>query len=269
MRLKKIMSTVLIFLPLGMLGQMPIYIVDAFTDKVFSGNPAAVCPLQEWLSDDVLQSIAFENNLSETAFFVKDNDMYQLRWFTPETEVDLCGHATLASAYVIFEHLNFQGPTIVFDTKSGRLTVWKKNDILYMDFPAIATSPVEIPDSLVKSLGVKPEEVLKGPELYLAVFENEDEIKAIKPDFGFMEKLDKSIIVTAKGNNSIDFVSRFFAPNVGIPEDPVTGFAHCALVPYWAGKLKKTDFQAFNYQGAGGSCIANTGAKGSYWEGRP
>lgn len=232
--------------------EIPIYIIDAFTDKRFSGNPAAVCPLSEWLEDDVLQSIASENNLSETAFFVKDKDIYNLRWFTPEVEVDLCGHATLASAYVIFKHLNYEYSEIVFETKSGRLTVKKEKDILYMDFPVIDTSPVEIPEKLIQSLGAKPKEVLQGSWLYLAVFENESEIKTLNPDFSIMKKLEKDVVVTAKGNKSADFVSRCFAPSVGIPEDPVTGSSHCALVLYWSRKLKKTHFHALQLSKRGG-----------------
>jgi PhzF family phenazine biosynthesis protein len=224
--------------------KIPIYIIDAFTDKRFSGNPAAVCPLSEWLEDDVLQSIASENNLSETAFFVRDEGIFNLRWFTPEVEVDLCGHATLASAYVIFKHLKYEHSEIVFETKSGRLTVKKDNNILLMEFPALETSPIEVPEILTQCLGIKPKEVLQGSWLYMAVFENEGEIKKISPDFSLMKKLDKDVVVTAKGNDSADFVSRCFAPSVGIPEDPVTGSSHCALVPYWSEKLMKSKFKA-------------------------
>jgi PhzF family phenazine biosynthesis protein len=244
--------TVLILLPSVVTSQIPVYIIDAFTDKVFTGNPAAVCPLSEWLEDNVLQSIAFENNLSETAFFVKAEDTYSLRWFTPATEVDLCGHGTLASAYVLFEYLGYRDSTILFETKSGRLTVTKKNDILYMNFPAIATSPIETPETLVKSLGAKPREVLLGSGLYLVVFETENEIKMLSPDFHIMKKLNKAVVVTAKGGRSVDFVSRCFIPHLGIPEDPVTGYAHCALVPYWAGILKNTHFQALQLSERGG-----------------
>lgn len=232
--------------------EVPIYIIDAFTDKRFSGNPAAVCPLSEWLEDDVLQSIASENNLSETAFFVRDENIFELRWFTPEVEVDLCGHATLASAYVIFEHLKYEHSEIVFETKSGCLTVKKDKDILLMEFPALETSPIEIPETLIECLGTKPKELLQGSWLYLAVFENESEVKKIIPDFGLMKKLGKDVVVTAKGSDSADFVSRCFAPSVGIPEDPVTGSSHCALVPYWSGKLKKSKFKASQLSKRGG-----------------
>jgi PhzF family phenazine biosynthesis protein len=241
------------FIQLSTHNSLSIYIIDAFTDKKFTGNPAAVCPLSEWLEDNVLQSIASENNLSGTAFFVKDKDIYNLRWFTPEVEVNLCGHATLASAYVIFEHLNYEGSEIVFETKNGRLTVKKKNDILLIDFPAITTSPIEIPEKLIQSLGAKPREVLLGSWLYLAIFDNESEIKALNPDFSLMRELDKSVVVTAIGNKSVDFVSRCFAPDVGIPEDPVTGSSHCALVPYWAGKLNKTYFRVRQLSKRGGN----------------
>lgn len=234
------------------INEVSIYIVDAFTEKGFKGNPAAVCPLSEWLDDDLLQSIASENNLSETAFLVKNGDIYELRWFTPEVEVDLCGHGTLASAHVLFEHLGYNNSQIVFETSSGRLII-KRNEGLYlMDFPAIHTTPVKAPKILEKCLGEKPIEVLMGPWLYLVVFDNDEKIKRINPDFDLMKKLKKDVVVTARGRDDKDFVSRCFAPNVGIPEDPATGSAHCALAPYWADRLGKTTFYAQQLSRRGG-----------------
>ena len=223
---------------------IPLYIIDAFTENRFAGNPAAVCPLKEWLDDKTLQSIAEENNLSETAFFTQENGVFRLRWFTPKVEVNLCGHATLASAYVLFEHLKYDDSQIIFETKSGQLTVKKDGDLLLMDFPAYKPVPLNMPEQLIQGLRSKPLEVLQSPDTYLAVYDNEDEILSIVPDFSLIEKLDMNcVIVTAKGKKS-DFVSRFFAPKMGVPEDPVTGSAHCTLIPYWAEKLNKTSFYA-------------------------
>jgi len=224
--------------------KIPIYQVDAFTSKLFSGNPAAVCPLEAWLDPDLLLNIAAENNLSETAFFVKKNDFYELRWFTPEIEVDLCGHATLATGFVLFNHLNYNDGEIKFETKSGRLMVQRSGDLITLDFPARPPEKTDPPDRLTEGLGKKPLEVYKSRD-YLALFETEKEVLSIQPDFKILEKLDAlGIIITARGDTS-DFVSRFFAPAAGIDEDPVTGSAHTTLVPYWAKKLNKTKFHAF------------------------
>jgi PhzF family phenazine biosynthesis protein len=231
---------------------IPLYIVDAFTDKPFSGNPAAVCPLNEWLDDSLLQSIAAENNLSETAFFVLKGDGYHLRWFTPVVEVPLCGHATLASAYVLFNHLGFAREEIVFETVGGELRVRRKDDLLLMNFPARDPQPVEAPEQLIQGLGLAPVEVCQSEETYLVVYENENIIQAVKPDFPVLEQLDNpDIIITAQGKTS-DFVSRFFAPKVGVPEDPVTGSAHCTLIPYWAQKLNKNSLRAQQVSKRGG-----------------
>ena len=220
--------------------KIPIFVIDAFTEKRFSGNPAAVCPLSKWLPDETLQAIAAENNLSETAFFVGEGEIFNLRWFTPKVEVNLCGHATLASAYVLFQHLDYDRPEIVFDTKSGELRVQKTEDLLVMDFPARNPVSCDIPEALVRGLGAGPIEVLQSVGTYMAVFESEKDILAMTPNFSLIEQLDvRCVIVTSEGSSS-DFVSRFFAPQVGIPEDPVTGSAHCTLVPYWAEKLNKT-----------------------------
>jgi PhzF family phenazine biosynthesis protein len=231
---------------------VPVYIVDAFTDKPFSGNPAAVCPLPEWINDSILQNIAAEINLSETAFFVKRGEVYELRWFTPEVEVDLCGHGTLAAAHVIFDHLNYGNSQIEFATKSGGLTVSRNKELYLMDFPSIVTTPQEYPEILEQSLGAEPDEVLVGSWLYLAVYEDGNVIGNLDPDLVLMEKLGKAVVVTAKGSDDIDFVSRCFSPDVGIPEDPVTGSAHCALVPYWSARLNKTTFFARQLSRRGG-----------------
>ncbi len=222
---------------------VPLYQIDAFTEKIFGGNPAAVCPLEGWVDEVMLQSIAAENNLSETAFFVPKGEEFELRWFTPEVEVDLCGHATLASAFVVFNHMAWRGKEIVFHTRSGPLTVRREGDLLAMDFPAKKPEPATPPPALAEGLGAEPVAVLKTRD-YLAVFDTEEEILAIEPDFNRLKTVDAlGIIATAKGKES-DFVSRFFAPSVGVPEDPVTGSAHCTLIPYWAKRLAKKKLEA-------------------------
>ncbi|MDH7464335.1 PhzF family phenazine biosynthesis protein [Chitinophagaceae bacterium 26-R-25] len=224
---------------------LPIYVVDAFADKLFQGNPAAVCPLQEWLPDDVMQKLAFENNLSETAFFVKEEEHYHVRWFTPDFEVDLCGHATLASAYVIFNFIARKAKTITFNSKSGILTVTKTDEgLIQLDFPAYVPEPVDsaVP-ALLKGLNIIPQKILKAKN-YLLLYESEEEVKKIVPDFNSLNALGSTrVIVTAQGT-SVDFVSRFFVPNSVIMEDPVTGSAHSTLVPYWSKKLGKTKLVA-------------------------
>ena len=223
---------------------IPIYQVDAFTDKLFGGNPAAVCPLEEWLNAELLQNIAAENNLSETGFFVKKENGFELRWFTPAVEVELCGHGTLASAHVIFNHLGYDEEQIVFSTASGELRVTNKKGLLTLDFPSTPPSPAEVKSELIQGLGMRPIEVHKSRD-YLALFESEDDILSIEPNFDVLRKLDcLGVIVTAKGKNS-DFVSRFFAPAVGINEDPVTGSAHTTLIPFWAGRLNKNVLHAY------------------------
>lgn len=218
-----------------------IYQVDAFTDKVFSGNPASVCPLNEWLNDELMQKIAMENNLAETAFYVKKNDRYEIRWFTPKVEVDLCGHATLAAAYVLFTHENHFGNVINFYShRSGELTVTKQNEFLTLNFPTDIYKNVELTSELTNGFDILPKEALKGKTDYVLVFENETQIKNIKPYLHQIATLGgRGVIVTAKGD-SVDFVSRFFAPQAGIDEDPVTGSAHTTLTPYWSNKLGKT-----------------------------
>lgn len=229
------------------------YQVDAFTDKAFGGNPAAVVPLSCWLEDGLLQAIAEENNLSATAFFVAAEPGYQLRWFTPTQEVDLCGHATLAAAQVIFEHLGETRPAISFATRSGELRVERKGRLLEMNFPSCPPKPCALPPILVQALGQSPIEVVAASD-YLVLFDTEASVRSLVPDQGLLAQLElRGVIVTAPGTDS-DFVSRFFAPKFGIPEDPVTGSAHCALVPYWAGRLGKNRLDARQLSKRGG-CI--------------
>lgn len=228
------------------------YQVDAFAASVFEGNPAAVCPLESWLEDELLQAIAEENNLSETAFFVPSEEGFELRWFTPVSEVDLCGHATLATAHIIFEVLGFTQPSITFETRSGDLFVKKRGQQLEMDFPACPPAPCKMPEGLVQGLGHQPVEVLAADD-YLAVFDSEATIRAITPDHALLRQLDlRGVIVTAPGTD-VDFVSRFFAPKFGINEDPVTGSAHCELAPYWTKRLGKNLLQARQVSKRGGN----------------
>jgi PhzF family phenazine biosynthesis protein len=233
--------------------RIPVYQVDAFTSEVFSGNPAAVCILDEWIDDNRLQSIAAENNLSETAFLVQTATGFDLRWFTPVTEVELCGHATLASAFVQFVCRKWGSETIGFQTrKSGQLTVTRQDDILIMDFPARPVYARTPPDGLIQALRVTPQKVFASAEDLMVVLDDEKSVVDVQPDFGELERVDcRGIIITSKGDRS-DFVSRFFAPKVGIPEDPVTGSAHCVLIPYWARVLAKKELHAFQVSKRGG-----------------
>ena len=230
--------------------QLPIYQVDAFTPKLFGGNPAAVCPLEEWLPDDLLQAIAAENNLSETAFYVGRASRCHLRWFTPGREVDLCGHATLATAHVILNVLPNEAGQVVFDTRSGELTVKRDGDRLVMDFPSKPPKPCDPPAGMLEALGGEPLEFLRG-QYYLAVYGSEAEVGGLKPNFHALSKMDDAVIVTAPGDEA-DFVSRFFAPTFGIDEDPVTGSAHCTLVPFWAERQCKSWFDARQISDRGG-----------------
>ncbi len=233
---------------------LPFYQIDAFTENRFGGNPAAVCPLESWLPKKTLQNIAAENNLSETAFFISKENGFELKWFTPKTEVDLCGHATLAAAFVIFKHLGFSKKEIEFQTKSGLLKVSNTQGLLSMDFPATKAEVVEDPYDLIFGLGIKPLKVLKSRD-YLAVYNKESEIKALKPNFAQLKKLEcLGVIATAKGDEC-DFVSRFFAPAVGINEDPVTGSAHTTLIPFWSEKLKKSKMIAKQISKRGGELL--------------
>lgn len=225
--------------------KLKIYQVDAFADKVFSGNPAAVCPLKKWLPDSIMQNIAMENNLSETAFYVKQGNDYLIRWFTPTVEVDLCGHATLATAHVLFNHENHSGNEITFhSSRSGVLKVNRYNHLLTLDFPADNLIKIEWPEEMIPGFNVSPVEAYKGKTDYMLVFENEDQVKNIQPNLLVISTWKvRGVIVTAKGK-SADFVSRFFGPQSGVNEDPVTGSAHTSLAPYWSDKLGKTELSA-------------------------
>jgi len=238
--------------------KVPIYQVDAFTSEVFSGNPAAVCILESWIDDKSLQSIAAENNLSETAFLVPNANGFDLRWFTPVTEIALCGHATLASAFVLFACRHWPADIIRFETrKSGQLVVTKRGDLLDMDFPARAARAQASPAGLNEALGVTPEKVFgfepKGDRMVvMAVLASENAVRGVRPDFSALARVEcRGAIVTAKGDRS-DFVSRYFGPRVGVLEDPVTGSAHCLLVPYWAGVLGKNVLHAVQVSKRGG-----------------
>lgn len=233
---------------------LTLYQVDAFASRVFTGNPAAIVPLEEWLPDGVMQSIALENNLAETAFFVKQGGRYGLRWFTPEQEIDLCGHATLASAYVIFETLEPGRAHVAFDSRSGELTVTKEEGgLLALDFPSRPPQRVEPCAGLLEALGGRPREVWASRD-YMVTYESAGEVRALKPNMLGLCGLDRfAVIVTAPGETvGVDFVSRFFAPEAGVPEDPVTGSAHCTLIPYWAGRLGKMKLAARQVSPRGG-----------------
>ncbi len=224
---------------------MKLYQIDAFAEKVFTGNPAAVCPLESWPDDTLLQSIAEENNLAETAFYVPVEGGYELRWFTPNTEVELCGHATLAAAFVLFHHEGHHGDSITFYSRhSGILTVEKKDDFLTLDFPVDTWNEVPISDNLTAGFSLFPKEAYKGKTDYLLIFESEKEIKSIIPDITAISKvMARGIIISAPGDE-VDFVSRFFAPRCSVSEDPVTGSAHTTLTPFWAKRLGKTKMTA-------------------------
>jgi PhzF family phenazine biosynthesis protein len=233
---------------------IPIYQVDAFTGAVFAGNPAAVCPLENWLPDNTLQAIAAENNLAETAFFIRNGEGFQLRWFTPAVEIDLCGHATLASGYVLFNLLGEQGDTIAFQTKSGRLTVTRNGDVLSLDFPSRPPSVVTPCTGLIEALGKQPQIVLAARD-YLVVYETEQEVRALAPSMEGLKQIDRFATIVSAPGSDCDFVSRFFAPAKGVPEDPVTGSAHCTLIPYWAERLNKTKLKARQVSPRGGELL--------------
>ena len=233
---------------------LTIYQVDAFTKQVFAGNPAAVCPLQEWLPNETMQKNALENNLSETAFFVKKDDVYEIRWFTPTIEIDLCGHATLASAFVIFNHLGETKSVINLRShRSGNLSVEKQGDVLILDFPRFDLTETVILKDAVEAVGKMPEQMWETQgNMAMLLFESEDDVKNLQPDMSALSELKyDEIIVTAKGADA-DFVSRLFAPRIGIPEDPVTGATHCSLIPYWAEQLGKEKLYARQLSARGG-----------------
>jgi PhzF family phenazine biosynthesis protein len=233
--------------------RLRLYQVDAFTSQVFGGNPAAVCPLDAWLPDDVLQAIALENNLSETAFVLRDEVRgWQIRWFTPTQEVDLCGHATLASAYILFTRLSPGVERVQFHSRSGPLAVTEREaGWMEMDFPARPPEPCPVPEGLVEALGAEPRETLASRDL-VVVFDSEEQVRALNPDMAKLAALDYFAVAPTAPGAQVDFVSRFFAPRVGIPEDPVTGSVHCSLVPYWAQKLGKSQLLAHQVSHRGG-----------------
>ena len=239
---------------------MKFYIVDVFTDKAFGGNPAGVCLLDDWLPDEAMQNIAMENNLSETAFLVKKGEQYDLRWFAPEIEVNLCGHATMGSAYILFKFIETTADILHFNTRSGLLSVKKDGDLLWLDFPSRPTAPAARYKSIEKAFGLDSIEVFKSADL-LVVLENEDAVRQLAPDFETLKRVkdeaempgdDFGVIATAPGSDC-DFVSRFFAPNIGINEDPVTGRAHCVLIPYWSKRTGKISMTARQLSKRGGT----------------
>ena len=231
--------------------KISIFQVDAFTSELFRGNPAAVCPLESWIDDNTLQLGASENNLSETAFFVRENDGYRIRWFTPVCEVDLCGHATLASAYIIFNEIDRTVSNIKFFSNSGKLSVTKDSDLILLDFPSLPPKISHNPENIYSAFNIKPTEVLQADD-YLLIYDNQEKIENILPDLSILKEVDlRGVIVSSKGNDC-DFVSRFFAPKYGIDEDPVTGSAHCTLIPYWSEKLGKKKLHAKQLSKRGG-----------------
>lgn len=231
---------------------LPIYQVDAFTSQLFSGNPAAIVPLENWLTDEQMQKIAVENNLSETAFFVKEGEGYRLRWFTPTVEVDLCGHATLATAHILFDELNYEREEIIFKTKSGILTVRYEGKRLSMNFPADDMSQTEGPAVLFKALGIKRTSEVYKTDDYMVVLDSESEVAALQPDFRLLKEVDAGGIIATAPGDEVDFVSRYFAPQSGIDEDPVTGSAHTKTTPYWSKKLDKNELEAHQISKRGG-----------------
>tara|TARA_Y100000768_G_C23979511_1_gene684930 strand:- start:1977 stop:2762 length:786 start_codon:yes stop_codon:yes gene_type:complete len=237
--------------------KIPIYQVDAFASKIFKGNPAAICPLNEWLPDEIMQNIAMENNLSETAFYIQDNEIFYIRWFTPKAELDLAGHPTLATAHILFTEFKLDKKKLIFKTKIGdTLNVFYKDKLYFMDFPSRPPKNINNIDLLNEALGKKPKELLAHRDL-IAVFENQDDVISINPNMEKLKKLDyPSVVITSKGSKS-DFVSRNFAPKLGIPEDPVTGSSHCELIPYWSQKLNKKTMLAFQLSERGGEIYCN------------
>ena len=223
---------------------LPLYQIDAFTDKLFGGNPAAVVPLDKWLDDKLLQQIAAENNLAETAFFVKKENGYHLRWFTPENEVNLCGHATVASAYVLYNSLNYSGEEISFESMSGILTVKKTGDMYTLNFPAYDLKPVEATNDVLSAIGKMPTETLQMNNDLMLVYHDQASVEMIKPDFGKMKQCAARAILVTAPSDEADFVYRFFAPKMGIDEDPATGSAQCSLIPYWSKRLNKASMNS-------------------------
>jgi len=233
--------------------KLTLYQIDAFTNKVFGGNPAAVIPLEKWIDEDLMQNLALENNLSETAFFAPADDSFEIRWFTPLAEINLCGHATLASAFALYNFLNHQEPQIVFHSKSGPLRVEKEDDLYLMDFPAWKPKRIyNYPGNLRQALGVNEILGIYKQRDWLVELEKAEDVGKAKPDFSAIKKWEEKVIITAPGSGDVDFVSRFFAPSVGIDEDPVTGSAHAQLIPFWSEKLNKKSMHAKQLSKRGG-----------------
>lgn len=232
--------------------ELTIYQADAFASTIFEGNPAAVIPLKNWLPDEIMQNIASENNLSETAFFIPENDHFHIRWFTPLSEVNLCGHATLATAHVLYNHLNFNRKEIQFQSKSGILKVTQINELIFLNFPVSDLTEVDIPALLKDAFNFQPQKCFLGREDFMLIFENEEEIQNLVPDFHQLSKTKSRGIIATSKSEKFDFVSRFFAPAVGINEDPVTGSAHTMLIPYWANSLEKNSLIARQISKRGG-----------------
>lgn len=232
--------------------ELKLFQVDAFAERIFEGNPAAVVPLDAWLDDELLLAIASENNLSETAFFAPEGDRYRLRWFTPEAEVDLCGHATLASGHVLFEHLGHAGEEIVFDSPSGELRVRRCGAELELDFPAVGRREMGIPSAMEEALGRRPRQAFEGDDC-MVVFGTEAEVRTLAPDFRLLSRMPgRGVIATAPGEE-FDFVSRCFFPRLRVDEDPVTGSAHCQMAPYWAERLGREELVARQISARGGT----------------
>jgi PhzF family phenazine biosynthesis protein len=233
--------------------KFPIYQIDAFTDELFGGNPAVVCPLETWLPTETMQKIAMENYVAETAFFIPTGEGFHIRWFTPEFEMDLCGHATLATAHVLTQHLGYKNPQIRFQSNSGELLVTVDDELITLDFPSRMPSPAEAPQIILDGIKFKPLEILKARD-YLLVYEDEEAIRRIQPNMGLLNQINidpGGIIVTSKGSD-VDFVSRYFTPQASIFEDPVTGSAHCSLIPFWAERLGKEELTALQLSPRGG-----------------
>lgn len=229
-----------------------IYQIDAFAERTFEGNPATVVPLASWLPDETMQHIAAENNLSETAFFVPTGNGYHIRWFTPNKEVDLCGHATLAAAYVLLSCLNYRQDIIEFESRSGKLAVTRTGDCLTLDFPLQQLKPCESPQALIEGLGKRPDECYAGED-YLAIFSSQDEVATVRPNMDKLEQLALRGVIISAPSRDMDFVARFFAPKYGIPEDPVTGSAYTLLAPYWSERLGKAELSARQISARGGN----------------
>lgn len=233
--------------------KLKLYQIDAFAEKIFDGNPAAVVPLGKWLPDKMMQNIALENNLSETAFFVPVENGFHIRWFTPTTEVNLCGHATLATAHVLFHHLNFSRQEIIFQSRTGALKVKKEGELIVLNFPSSEVTETEIPANIEKAFEIRPTKCYKGREDMMFVFEKQVDILNLKPDFNFLKTLEMRGVIATAPSDDFDFVSRFFAPREGIDEDPVTGSAHTMLIPYWAAQFEKHELVAKQISKRGGT----------------